>query len=132
MKWVRSRLVPDKTNFTPKLRPISYNSPHQLVTCILLILSVLMVTVPSHTLDLLLYIVTRPGLEVQSEIQESLATNLSPALVSGLGWVSLATSLLFLLPALTGYVGSVRESRFCLILVRILDIKLYPISLRLE
>ena len=63
LKWVRSRLVPDKTNFTPKLRPISYNSPHQLVTCILLILSVLMVTVPSHTLDLLLYIVTRPGLE---------------------------------------------------------------------
>ena len=78
-----------------------------------------MVTVRGHTLDLLLYIVTRPRLNVPEETQESLAANLSPSLVAGLGWLSLLSSLLVLLPSLSGYVGSVRESRFCLILVRI-------------
>ena len=88
-----------------------------MLTFLTLLLSVLMVTVPGHSLDFLLYILEQPGLDVPVATQESVAANLSPGLVGGLGASLLTVSLLLAIPATTGYVGAVRENRICLIMV---------------
>ena len=120
LNWVRSKFVVVKTSFVTELdQHLVIICSIQLATFLVLVVSVLMVTLPGHTLDLLLYIISRPSLDLPQLTQQSLAENLSPGLVSGLGWLVLLSSLAFTIPALTGYVGAVRESRFCLILVRI-------------
>ena len=89
-----------------------------MLTFLTLLLSVLMVTVPGHSLDFLLYILEQPGLAVPVSTQESVAANFSPGLVGSLGASLLTVSLLFGIPATTGYVGAVRENRICLIMVK--------------
>ena len=96
-----------------------------MLTFLTLLVSVLMVTVPGHTLDFLLYILEQPGLEVPPATQESISVNLSPGLVAGLGATLLTASLLLAIPATTGYVGAVRENRICLILVRSFIVKYF-------
>ena len=87
-------------------------------TFLLLLMAVLLVTVPQYMKDLALYILARERLEVSLVTQEAISHNLGPGLLSQLGWASLSLALVFLTPAFIGYVGAVRESRLCLILVR--------------
>ena len=90
-----------------------------MLTFLTLLVSVLMVTVPGHSLDFLLYVLEQPGLDVPLTTQQAISVNLSPGLVAGLGTALLTVSLLLAVPATTGYVGAVRENRICLIMVRI-------------
>jgi len=113
---VTTAMTCDIGRFVPRWILSTFNFIILLATFLVLVVSVLMVTLPGHTLDLLLYIISRPSLDLPQLTQQSLAENLSPGLVSGLGWLVLLSSLAFTIPALTGYVGAVRESRFCLIL----------------
>ena len=108
-----------ETSFQTKLpnQHFTEDSNLQMLTFLTLLLSVLMVTVPGHSLELLLYILEQPGLDVPVATQESVAANLSPGLVGGLGASLLTVSLLLAIPATTGYVGAVRENRICLIMV---------------
>ena len=87
-------------------------------TFLLLVVAVLLVTVPQYMRDLVLYIISRERLEVSLETREAIGHNLGPGLLSQLGWAALSLALVFLAPAFIGYVGAVRESRLCLILVR--------------
>lgn len=89
-----------------------------MLTFLTLLLSVLLVTLPGHSQELLLYILAQPGLDVPLSTQEAVSANLSPGLVGGLGAALLCLSLLLAIPATTGYVGAVRENRVCLIMVR--------------
>ena len=98
------------------------HSPLQMLTFLTLLVSVLLVTVPAHCLDFLLYLLAQPGLDVSLSTQEAVSLNLSPGLLAGLGAALLSLSLLLGIPATTGYVGAVRESRVCLIMVR------YPVE----
>ena len=61
---------------------------------------------------------SRERLEVSPVTQEAISHNLGPGLLSQLGWAGLSLGLVLLTPAFIGYVGAVRESRLCLILVR--------------
>ena len=90
-----------------------------MLTFLTLLLSVLLVTIPGHSLDFLLYILAQPGLDVSVSTQEAVSVNLSPGLVGGLGTALLSLALLLAIPATTGYVGAVRENRICLIMVRL-------------
>ena len=89
-----------------------------MLTFLTLLLSVLLVSLPGHSQELLLYILAQPGLDVPISTQEAVAANLSPGLVGGLGAALLCLSLILAIPATTGYVGAVRENRVCLIMVR--------------
>ena len=90
----------------------------QMFTFLLLLVAVLLVTVPQYMRDLVLYIISRESLEISLETREAIGHNLGPGLLSQLGWAALSLALVFLAPAFIGYVGAVRESRLCLILVR--------------
>ena len=92
-----------------------------MLTFLTLLVSVLMVTVPGHSLDFLLYVLEQPGLDVPLTTQQAISVNLSPGLVAGLGTALLTVSLLLAVPATTGYVGAVRENRICLIMVRLFN-----------
>lgn len=85
-------------------------------TFLSLLFSVFLICVPQYLQDLLRYILSRPQLEVSLVTQDSLTHNLSANILHQLGWVSLIATVVFLLPALLGYVGSVKESRICLLL----------------
>ena len=87
-------------------------------TFVLLFMSVLLVAIPQYMKDLAVYILSRPRLEVSLVTQEAVAHNFSASLLSELGWAALTITLVLIIPAFIGYVGSVRESRLCLILVR--------------
>ena len=89
----------------------------QIITFLLLVVSVLLICVPHYIKNLLSYILSRPQLEISPVSQDAFSYNISPFLLSQVGWILLSLSLLLLLPALIGYVGAVRENRICLILV---------------
>ena len=89
-----------------------------MLTFLLLLVAVLLVTVPQYMKDLALYIISKERLEVSPVTQEAISHNLGPGLLSQLGWAGLSLGLVLLTPAFIGYVGAVRESRLCLILVR--------------
>ena len=87
----------------------------------------LLICVPHYIKDLLTYILSRPQLQISLVSQDSISHNISPFLLSQLGWLSLTISFIWLLPAFVGYVGAVRESRICLILVSFLGLRLQKI-----
>ena len=99
----------------------------QIITFLLLVVSVLLICVPHYIKDLLTYILSRPQLQISLVSQDSISHNISPFLLSQLGWLSLTISFIWLLPAFVGYVGAVRESRICLILVSFLGLRLQKI-----
>ena len=120
-KWILETLKQLSTLKTTKQlfsfsnwRPRSF----QMFTFLLLLVAVLLVTVPQYMRDLVLYIISRDRLEISLETREAIGHNLGPGLLSQLGWAALSLALVFLAPAFIGYVGAVRESRLCLILVR--------------
>ena len=77
-----------------------------------------LVCVPHYVKDLILFILSRPQLEISIITQDSITHNISPLLLYQSGWLLLTITLVLLIPAFIGYFGSVRESRACLILVR--------------
>lgn len=68
-------------------------------------------------MDLINYIISRPQLEISLVTQDSISHNLGANILCQLGWIFLTVALVLLVPAFLGYVGSVRESRICLIMV---------------
>jgi len=85
-------------------------------TFLFLLISVFLICVPGYMMDLINYIISRPQLEISLVTQDSISHNLGANILCQLGWIFLTVALVLLVPAFLGYVGSVRESRICLIM----------------
>ena len=81
-------------------------------------LGILITTVPLHMQNLFSYIISNSHLRLSQMKQQTIISILGRTILTDVGRLLLGVSSFLLLPSTLGYVGTVRESRFLLILVR--------------
>ena len=83
-------------------------------------LSLVLIVVPLHAKKLLYLLISIFELSLSSS-QENLLTSLSSSLLQEFGWILLGSAVTLLLLSVFGYIGAVKDSKICLIMVSFIE-----------